>query len=215
MLLLTRRFRTLLGFTTGAGTLILAGTAFAGIKIWPVYVHMLRYFGHVAGVGGASHLQLWKYLDLSSSFSAIPVGRSAVGTALLISVIGASAATLAVLLWKSPSRDRPTQWLAWAATLTWTLLLNVYVPIYDSVLVILAVVLTLGALRDFQWSIAAEWTTFLAIVLFALSWETESFAKLHGIQLLTVMLAVLGSMQLLLLRAAIRQRTPELAPSGI
>jgi hypothetical protein len=215
MLLLTRRFKTLLGFITGAGILILAATAFAGMKIWPTYASMLRYFGHVAGVSGASHLQLWKYLDLSSSFSAIPGGRSAVGTALLISIIGASAATLAVLLWKSPSRGRPAQWLAWAATLTWTLLLNVYVPIYDSVLVILAVVLTLGALRDLGWSIAAEWIAFLAIVGFALSWETESFARAHGIQLLTVMLAVLGSVQLLLLRSAIRQRTPELAPSAV
>jgi hypothetical protein len=83
------------------------------------------------------------------------------------------------------------------------------------VLVILAVVLTLGALRDLGWSIAAEWIAFLAIVGFALSWETESFASAHGIQLLTVMLAVLGSGQLLLLQRAIRQRTPELAPSAV
>jgi hypothetical protein len=215
MLLLTRRFKTLLGFTAGTGVLILAGTAFAGVNIWPAYVHMLRYFGQVAGVSGASHLQLWKYLDLCSSFSAIAGGRSVAGTALLMSAIGASAAALAALLWNSPSRGRPAQWLTWAATLTWTLLLNVYVPIYDSVLVIIAVVLTLGALRDLGRSIAAEWITFLAIVLLALSWETESFAKVHGVQLLTVILVVLGSVQLLLLQQATRQRAPELAPSGV
>lgn len=215
MLLLTRRFKTLLGFIAGTGILILAGTAFAGVNIWPAYVHMLRYFGQVAGVSGASHLQLWKYLDLCSSFSAIAGGKSVAGTALLMSAIGASAAALAALLWNSPSRGRPAQWLTWAATLTWTLLLNVYVPIYDSVLVIIAVVLTLGALRDLGRSIAAEWITFLAIVLFALSWETESFAKVHGVQLLTVILVVLGSVQLLLLQQATRQRAPELAPSGV
>jgi hypothetical protein len=212
MLLLTRRFRTLLGFASGAATLIVTATAFAGVQIWPVYAQMLRYFGRVAGVNGASHLQLWKYLDLNSAFSALPGGKSSVGTALLICSIVASTAILAALLWKSASGGRPAQWLAWATTLTWTLLLNVYVPIYDSLLAIVAIVLTVGALRDLGSKTAAEWTVFLAIVIFAVSWETESFARLHGVQFLTVMLAVLGSVELLFLYWAIHRRAPETAP---
>jgi Glycosyltransferase family 87 len=215
MLLLTRRFRTLLGFTTGAGTLILGATAFAGTRIWPVYMRMLRDFGRVTGVRGTSHLQLWKYLDLNSAFAAIPDGGSVLGMTLLIFSIGAISAILAVLLWKSVLCGRPVQWLAWAATLTWTLLLNVYVPIYDSVLVTIAIVLTLGALRELGWSIAAEWITFLAIILFAVSWETESLAEIHGLQLLTIMLAAVGSAQLLLLHRAMRQTLPQPVASPI
>jgi hypothetical protein len=214
MLLLTRRFKTLLGFATGAGILVMAATAFAGVKIWPVYARLLHYFGQVAGVSGTSHLQLWKYLDLSSFLSSAIGSRSGVEMALLICVIGVSAAILAAVLWKSAACGRPAQWLAWAATLTWTLLLNVYVPIYDSVLVAIAVALMLGALRDLGWTRAASWITFLAIIIFAISWETESFAEAHGVQLLTVSLAILGAVQLLFLYRAILQKTPGIAKSG-
>lgn len=214
MLLLTRRFRTLLGFATGAGTLILGATAFAGAQIWPLYMGMLREFGRVTGVRGTSHLQLWKYVDLSSAFAAISGSRFALGAMILTFGVGAIAAMLA-LLWRSARSSPPVQWLAWAATLTWTLLLNVYVPIYDSILVAIAIVLTLGALRDLGWSIAAEWTTFLAIILFAVSWKTESFAETHGVQLLTIMLAALGLAQLLLLHRAMRQKFPEPVASSV
>jgi hypothetical protein len=215
MLLLTRRFKTLLGFVTGAAVLVLAATAFAGIQVWPAYAHMLRYFVDATGVHGASHLQLWKYLDLHSFFSAFPGGSSGVGKSLLMCTTAASAAILAVFMWRSTAGGRTAQWLVWAATLTWTLLLNVYVPVYDSLLVVIAIVLTLGALRDLGQSIATEWTVLLAVILFVVSWESESFAKAHGAQLLTVMLAVLGSLQLLFLHWAIRRKTPEAAQSAV
>jgi hypothetical protein len=202
MLLLTRRFRTLLGFATGVGVLAIAATAIGGPKIWPAYAHMLRYFGSVSGIRGASRLQLWKYLDLSSFFTMFPGVGSGIRTAVLSFIATVSAVGLSVLLWKSVVRGRPAQRLAWAATLTWTLLLNVYAPIYDSVLVVIAIILMLGALRDLRWGTAAEWTTFVSVITFAVSWVTEPVAKAHGIQLLTVALFILGTMQLLFLYRA-------------
>lgn len=212
MLLLTRRFKTLFGFISGAGILMLAGTLFAGIRIWPAYLRMLHHFAQVTGVRGASVLQLWKYIDLNSSFAAVHGGQSGAGLALVTCIVAASGIALAWLLWKSAKLDRPTQWLAWAATLTWTLLLNVYVPIYDSVLVVIAITLTLGALRDLRQSRAAESIIFLAVVIFAVSWKTVSFAKAHRIQLLTVALIILGPAQLLFLYRAIRQQKMEAIP---
>jgi len=44
---------------------------------------------------------------------------------------------------------KPAQILVWAATLTWTLVLNLYVPIYDSVLVVLSVIATAGVVKHF------------------------------------------------------------------
>ena len=209
MLLVTRRFRSLLGFVSGAGASFLVATAFAGLDIWPIYARMLHDFGHTAGLGGASRLQLWKYLDLNSSFAAVRDGRTVPGTMLLVSLMLASAAALAVLLWKSAALGRPTQWLGWAATLTCTLLLNVYVPIYDSVLVTIAFILTLGALRDLGSSTGFGWTVVLAMIIFLVSWKTESFAKAHGVQPLTIALAVLACVQLLFLYRTIGQRTPQ------
>ena len=97
------------------------------------------------------------------------------------------------------------QALAWAATLMLTLLLNVYTPMYDSVLVVIAVILTLGALRDLKWEAATEWITLLAVVILLTSWETEPFAKAHKVQLLTIVLMVLAAAQLWFLHRAIQQ----------
>jgi hypothetical protein len=205
MLLLTRRFKTLFGFMFGTVILMAVATAFTGIQIWPAYAHMLAQFGHSAGLRGQSALQLWKYIDFVSSSYAIPGGRSRAGVAILICLTSTIAPGLAVLLWKSVAGGRSAQYLAWAATLTWTLMLNVYVPIYDSVLVTIAVILTLGALEDLEWRVATGWIIFLSLLIFAVSWKTEVLAQSHGIQLLSIFLAVLGLGQLFILYQVNRQ----------
>jgi hypothetical protein len=205
MLFLTRRFKTLLGFITGTVILIVVATAFTGIDIWPAYAHMLAQFGHSAGLHDQSALQLWKYTDFVSSSYAILGGRSRAGVAILICLTSTIALGLAVLLWKSVARGRSAQYLAWAATLTWTLILNVYVPIYDSVLVTIAVVLTLGALKDLEWNVATRWIMLVSLLIFAVSWKTEVLAKSHGIQLFSIFLAALGLGQLFILYRVNRQ----------
>lgn len=205
MLLVTRRFRAVLGFLCGTGVLMLAATGFAGMRIWPAYLQMLRNFGHAAGVGGVSRLQLWKYLDIGSSLAAMTGRETGIVKAGLVFAMVAVAAILAWLL-GTADRGPAAQRLAWASTLTWTLLLNVYVPIYDSVLAVIAIVLTLGALRDSVMRIAEEWTIVLSVAVFAAAWKTEAFARIHGVQLLTIGLAILGCMQLLFLHRANREK---------
>jgi Glycosyltransferase family 87 len=205
MLLLTRRVKTLFGFMFGTVILVVVATAFTGIQTWPAYAHMLAQFRHSAGLRDQSALQLWKYIDFVSSSYAIPGGRSRAGVAILICLTSTIASGLAVLLWKSVAGGRSAQYLAWAATLTLTLIVNVYVPIYDSILVTIAVILTLGALEDLEWSVATGWITFLSLLIFAVSWKTEDLAKSHGIQLLTIFLAALGLGQLFILYRVNRQ----------
>ncbi|MGH9502130.1 MAG: glycosyltransferase family 87 protein [Terriglobales bacterium] len=207
MLVLTRRFKTLFGFLLGTLVLIVGTTAFTGIQIWPAYVHMLSHFGRSTGLRDQSALQLWKYIDFVSLSYAVSGGRTRAGVVILICLISTIALVLAVLLWKSVKGGESARNLAWAATLTWTLIVNIYVPIYDSVLITIAVILTLGALRDLGWSVAAGWITFLSLLTFAVSWKTESLAEHHGIQLLTVFIAALGVGQLLMLYRVIRDRS--------
>jgi|SRR5579859_1514886 len=205
MLLLTRRFKSLLGFMTGAVVLMLVATAWAGVLIWPTYWSFLRGFGHFAGLGGQSALRLWQFVDFRSLYYAVAGGRSKVLLAALI-CLGATIGTwLVMLLYKSAAGEKPEQYLAWAVTLTWTLLLNVYVPIYDSVLVTIAVLLTLGALRDTPWSTASGWTIALSILILLSSRVTESIAQRHGIQLLSILIAFLGFGQLYLLHLLVRK----------
>ena len=205
MLLITRRIRAFLGFVTGAMILVLLATVFAGIDIWPTYAHFLTFFPLASVRRGQSLLQLWEYVDLSSLSYAIPGARSAIALTVLTGMTIAILAVLTVLSWKSASHRGPVQYLVWAATLTWTLVLNLYVPVCDSILVIVAVVLTLGALRILAWDRAAEWITLLAISIFAVTWNLAAKWNRHGSQLMTILLFLLGSAQLFLLHRAIRQ----------
>jgi hypothetical protein len=192
MLLITRRFREFLGFLTGSGLLILATTVCTGMDIWPTYLRFLRYFRQVSVFEGQSRLQLNKYVDFTSFSYAVPGGRSKAGLTILIAVSSAIVMALAVLLWKSANAGKAAQPLAWAVTLTWTLLVNLYVPIYDSTLVIIALILTIAALRDLKWRREVEWTIFLAVLIFAVSWNTVAIAKSFEIQLITVLLVILA-----------------------
>jgi hypothetical protein len=212
MLLLTRRFRTLAGFLAGTAVLLLASTTYAGIGIWSAYPQMLNFYGKKSGFSGHSSLMLWKYVDLNSFSYAIPGGRSTAGLAILVFMICCVAAWLALLLWKSATAGTPAQSLAWAATLTWTLVLNVYIPRYDSILVAISLILTLAALQALGWR--KEWgrMVFLALMVFAATWITEEIARSYKVQILTIALIVLGVAQLVLLRRAIHLNPP-LVPS--
>ena len=189
MLLVTRRFKALGGFAAGVTMLVLATTAFGGMEVWTAYGRFLSLIGHVAGASGPAGLPLWKYVDFNSCIHALTGGR---GSTALIAIGCAIAIVLAHLLWKSAGEGRPAQSLAWAATLTWTLLLNVYVPIYDAVLVAISVVLTLGALKELRRRGEAAWVVALSVAMVATSWETSAIAEKHGVQVLSILLAVLG-----------------------
>lgn len=216
MLLLTRRFRALGGFAAGSVLLVLVGTILGGTRVWPAYYRLLQYHQRLTGLHGHAEIRLSIYLDFSPLTHLLPGGRSPAGLALAAAVSIVVAVSLGLLLWKSAKGDRPVQWLAWAATLVWTLLLNIYAPIYDSVLAVIAIVLTLGALRELEWRAAGEWMTLLAVITFAVSWVTVGFAEAHRVQLLSITLFLIGVAQLSLLRRAIRQEVPaqeQTAPS--
>jgi hypothetical protein len=206
MLFLTRRFRTLIGFVSGVALIVFLTTAIAGIDVWAVYGRFLIQFSRVAGIGGHSTLQLWQYVDLNSFSSAAMGGRTPIGSVILIAAVVATAAWLAYLLWKSKGRGIAGEQLAWAATLTWTLLINVYVPMYDCLLVVIALILSLSALKELAWSTAGNWMVLLSLLLFAFSWITEAFARRHGIQIISILLVILGLAQLCCLQSLLRER---------
>ncbi len=68
------------------------------------------------------------------------------------------------------------------------MLVNVYCPIYDSILIVIAIILALSALAELKWLRAREWVVFQAVLMFAIAWITESVAKRYGVQLLTLAL---------------------------
>jgi len=216
MLLITRRFRTLAGFITGVSSLVLIATSFGGIDLWRTYyLHSTRFMGQFIASQGQSVLQLWEYVDFHSFSYAIPGGKSLAGLVVLSSVSIAAAATLAVMLWRSYGKGKSAQDLAWAATLTWTLLLNLYVPVWDATLVAIAVILTFRALGELGWGVAAGWVTFLALLMFAVTWNVVAESNRHGSQLMTILLFIFGWMQLVLLHRVILQESPREKPMAL
>ncbi len=204
MLLLTRRLKALVGFMAGSVILVLVSTASMGAQVWPVYAQFLRLFGQVSRTEGRSALLRWQFVDLNSMSYAVAGGRSTFGLIVLIGVAVVALLWLATLLWKSASGGKQVQSLAWAAVLTWTLVLNIYVPIYDSVLLTVALLLTFGALRELERNFAEVWFLSVAFLIIGVSWITEPIAKNYGIQPLTILLLALALWQAAQLHRALQ-----------
>jgi hypothetical protein len=204
MLFVTRRLRILLGMIIGAAALIVISITIEGFGVWRGYAHLLLNFASAsAGVHGHSFLRVWKYLDVISFSSSITGGRSWLGL-LIFSTCGCWAAISLVKIWRKSAKDLSVDnKLLWAATLTWTLLLNVYVPIYDSILLVLSVIVTLAAIPE---AIVRARFTLIWFSIYALSWVTESLARQTGVQILTLLIAALGIVQLAALHRGTRRR---------
>ena len=208
MLLLTRRFRTFFGFAAGSAGLIAASTAFAGVQIWPTYARFLQTFAGTAGLHGELAIKRWDYVDINSFSYALPAGRTWLGLTILACVFVGIGAWLATLLHKSERAGNAARNLAWATILTWTLVMNVYVPVYDTLLIAVSVTLTIGALREVEGLNATGWVILLAIGISAISMKAETIAENHGMQPLTILIVILGVVQAIILRNAVNRKAP-------
>jgi hypothetical protein len=206
MLLITRRWKTLWGYITGTGALIAVATAISGARIWLAYRGLIRVWFQGAGVHGKAVYKHWMLIDLNSLLYEIPGARSKPVLALLALLIVSIAFWGALLFWRSARAGGPAERLVWSVALTWTLLLNMYVPIYDSVLVVLAVMLTLGALGEIDLAGARAGVVMLGLGIFAVSIISTTFARQHHVQLLTVFLFILGVLELAILERAVGRR---------
>ncbi len=214
MLLLTRRFKTFAAFVAGVALLALVATAFGGISVWPAYLNFLKLFGRVAGFSDRSGLPLSKFIDLGSCLQLALGGKSSIASAALIAITCIVVIALAVLWWKSSSAGPAARSLAWATALTFTLLINVYVPIYDSVLAVVAVTITLSALRQQPSGAGAEATVFLSTLTLAASWFTIDIAAQFHVQILSIAIAAVGGTQLFLLAQSIRAKSLQPLPAA-
>ena len=209
MMLVTRRFRALAGFCAGCTLLVAASTWFAGPQIWPVYARFLQTFAGTAGIHGESAIKRWEYVDFNSLSYAIPGGRTGLGIAALVCLLIAFGAWLVALWHKSVRSDAAIQNLMWAITLTWTLLINVYVPVYDALLIAVAAALTIGALAQIGWERTAGWMAVLAIAISMISFKSESIAQEHGFQPLTMLLLCFGLGQAIILQSLLNKILPD------
>jgi hypothetical protein len=177
MFLAGRCWRVLAGIAISASLVVAACFAAAGVEGMRLWLSTLRAFQYMIS-DEQSILRRTKYVDLNSFLVVLGGLNTVTKTIAFVVVAGA----LLVLAW-SWFRSQGDRRLLFAATIAATLILNVYVPVYDTPVLIPALVLvaaTLGENKEFR-----AWMLLFCLV----PWLTQSAADFLHVQILTIVIA--------------------------
>jgi hypothetical protein len=187
MLLAGRRWRAAIGLLSGAaalGVLSFATVGLAGLRTWS---NTLAFAAQVtAQAGDAWHRS--KYVDLAAFFHLLIGSNQAVTEALLLVAALATTLVLGRLWWLQDGRTANE---LWAATLCFTLVVNAYAPIYDTVLAVAAATLLAARRRLFPNAHQESFAIWI-LLLYMVPWLTQFLAEFLHLQLITLVLAGFG-----------------------
>jgi hypothetical protein len=187
MLVFGRRWRMLAGVAAGTATAAAISVATVGVKGCVAWVGMLRFFSHLAA-GSEAALRRTKYVDMGSFFRLL-FGHTSTPALVLGTVVTVAGVGILAIAWtRSSSWSAASRDLLWAATLTGSLIFNVYTPIYDTITVSAAAALVAGALRGRPGEDSDVFRAWLAL-LWIVPWVTQAFAEFLRFQLFTMVLA--------------------------
>ena len=196
MLVVGWRRRILVGFGAGAAALGAVSLLVVGWRGCADYVAMLLRFGTMA-TGTRISFLLSDYVDLNSFV------RAAIGGRGLLAMVGLALVTAGVLpwlvrLWRALRRECEMESrLTWAATLTWTMLLNVYVAPYDTPMVLLGMVLAAGALHGSSCDAMPQAVRIFLVLLYVVPWiPPVPIGVNRTLHLYTLVLLGLGAYQI-------------------
>ena len=197
MLAIGRRWRMLAGFASGAcvlGALSLAAVGYAGCA---AYIDALRVRAEMT-TRNPSPFPVFKFVDIHTFFRLVFGGDSPAGVGAALILTGAAFVYLAIR-W---SRSRPgtqADGLLWAATIAWTLVFNLYVPIYDTTLIVISALLMARAVYASRGVLAeSDRATLLGwmLLLYAAAVVSQAAASFARFQILTVVLTGIGVLAL-------------------
>jgi len=202
LLVVGRCWRILFGFSLSAAALAGVTLVAMGWQGCLAYARTLLGFAHTTTGNEGAILPFSKFVDLNSFFRLLLGGQSPVPWAVLPLMLAAPLGSLALAWWRIGRHGEVYRRAVWAATLTWTLVANLYVGVYDSVLVVLGALLTADVLQQ-RGEAAGPFRspTFpvLLVLLYLGPWVSQPLALLTGVQLYTLILLFLGTYQLLLI----------------
>ncbi len=204
MLLITRSFSTLYGFAIGSFGLAFISWLVVGWKSCLDYINFLAGHTRSRTVGNEWIYRTWKFVDMNSFFQPLSGAHSYVRWAMLLAVGSVAIPIIIKAWWRTNNHRGEARNLVWAATLTWTLVINIYVPIYDTVIIVISVLLTTNALCQHTNNIRLALTPnfkFLMLMVYLVPWVTQTIALATGFQLYTLVLASLGVYQLGMIKA--------------
>jgi hypothetical protein len=198
MIVVTRRFSTAAGFAIGSLFLGLVSLLVVGWQGCLEYIKMLLFYTN-ASTSTASGLTSWKYVDLNSFFRLLFNNHVYLRWILTGLIFILALPMIFNSWWKANRGSEPDQSLVWAFTLSWTLVLNIYLGIYDTSLVVISVLLMTNVFyrcaSNSQFELPRTYKLIL-LLLYLVPWVTQPMAKLTGIQPFTLVLAWFGCYQL-------------------
>jgi hypothetical protein len=197
MLLVARRWRTLLGVCLTGLFLALISLIAVGKSICLSYADALRGFtGTTTGTGMVR--KDWKFIDLNFFFRNLFGEPTTLGRIFVVTIAAVTLIFLFISWWQMDQGRESRRWLVWAGTVTLTMIVNVYMGIYDLILIVPAVLWTAEVFYEHPDRTAAYFPTFklLVFLLIVLSWITQPLARVTGVQIITLLLLSLAAFQL-------------------
>ena len=193
MLVFTGRMRQLGGFVAGGLVLVLLSLSIAGIGGTMGFVENLAAMSRLT-TQDAGLFNAHRYVDLFAFFRLLPHGSSSVATTV-VAIIGICGGIVLAKFWLGHRQaNRPERLLVWAATLTWSLVLNTYTPFYDCVVIVAAAVLAVAALDPLRRLVPPRLFWALLGMLYLVPWFAEVFAREFSVQLYTLTIAAFGTL---------------------
>jgi hypothetical protein len=207
MMILGGCWRMFAGLCGGSVLLLFGSLATAGVNGLRLWMVQMKVFAGIATTN-ESIIRRTKYVDLNSFF-AILLGGSSAERVLATLAAAAAFLILAWTWWRNRGQSHDVQRYLWGATLTWTLMINIYAPVYDTILLIPAGALVARSLYGRSKREQAGLQLWL-IALWLAPWLTQSWADYLRLQILTLVLAGFGYWALTLARnsAALKVSVP-------
>ena len=205
MLAVGRRWKAIAGFLAGAALLAGISWLLIGGQGNVEYVLTLLRFGRVTTASDEVFSPPSLYVDLNS-FTRMLTGWPGTVSLVVVAAIGVLLAPLLVGVWRRVPHARSTAWaLTWASTITWTTLLNIYVPRYDTAIIVVGALLMVDALLAMDADGLRGLPQALFAVLYVAAWVEPVPLGGGVLQPYTVVIAALGAHQLWLARSAARK----------
>ena len=200
MLLITGRWLTLVGLAAGNLVLGLVSLALVGYQGCINFLNRLLFYS-AAATSTEGGLRSFKYVDINAFMRLLVPQHPRVQWIITAVVALLVIPFLGFAWWRL--RGESQRLLLWALTLTWTPVLNIYMGIYDSTIVVLAGLLLTAEFyrRGLQASALPYAYRVLLVLVYLSPWFTQNIALMTGIQIYTLAVAALGIYQLRSLRS--------------
>jgi hypothetical protein len=199
MMLFMRQWRTLFGFLIGASYLQLLAMVILTPAACLDHLRLLLSYAQRTS-GGVAFFQTSKYVDFNS-FVKLLLPGSPMAAMMLGALMGLSALLLGRVL--SRVEGDVNRSLLLAIAISWTMVLNLYIALYDTICIVPALFIVAEYLLERERVLPKTFRAWLALI-YITPCLTQAVARVTGLQIYTVALAGMAVYQLL-----------QLAPRGV